>query len=367
MPPKKAFQPNANVCADLTPAIDDERWRAVERRDASRDGTFVYAVCTTGIYCRPSCPSRRPRREHVRAFLSSLLARASGFRACKRCDPDGVSGRQRRAAVAHAVCREIEAAARPPRLADLAKGASLSPSRLHRVFREVVGVTPWAYAAAVRAERFRRGLEASRGVIGAAFEAGHGSVSTAYREAARSLGLTPSKHQSGGKGEVIEVAVAACSLGFAGIAISAHGICGVALGDSAGDIRAEFLRRFPLATVADLDTSQVTWLASVIESIDRPNRTVDLPLDIRGTVFQRRVWEIVAEIATGHTMSYLQVARMAGSPRGARAVANACASNPLAVVVPCHRVVASDASLGGYRWGAARKRELLMRERGPAD
>lgn len=342
--------------------IDDERWLAVERRDASKDGDFVYAVSTTGVYCRPSCPSRRPRREHVRAFSTAQLARASGFRACRRCDPDGESVRQRHAAVVHAVCRAIEAAVRPPRLADLAKGVSLSPSRLHRVFTEVVGVTPWAYAAAVRGERCRLGLEASRGVLDAAFGAGHGSVSNAYREAATSLGLTPGVHRSGGRGEVIEVAVTPCSLGFTGIAVSERGICGVALGDTAEDVRAEFTRRYPTARITDLGRVKTRWLSEVVRSIDECDSAVHLPLDIRGTAFQRRVWASVAEICSGQTLSYLEVAQQVGSPRGARAVANACASNPLAYVIPCHRVVGSDESLGGYRWGLARKQELLARE-----
>ena len=343
--------------------VNDSQWEAIETRDARRDGEFVFAVVTTGVYCRPSCPARRPLRTNVVIFETGRDASESGFRACKRCDPEGSSMAERDALVVRTVCREIEAAVRVPKLADLARLVALSPSRLHHVFREALGVTPQVYASSVRAERFRRALAESSGVASAAFEAGHGSVSSAYRDAAQHLGTTPGRHRARGRGEEIVIAVVPCTLGFAGIALTRLGVASVALGDTEAEVHSRVLERFAQATIIEPDERQVDLLAKVIGAIESPGTACHIPLDIRGTAFQRLVWEAVSQIHSGATMTYGEVARKIGTPSAARAVAQACASNPIAVVVPCHRVVGSDGSLAGYRWGVGRKQALQKRER----
>jgi AraC family transcriptional regulator of adaptative response/methylated-DNA-[protein]-cysteine methyltransferase len=341
---------------------DDDRWNAIVRRDPARDGEFVFGVRTTGVYCRPSCPARRPRRENVRVFASGSDARAHGFRACKRCDPDGVSAWVSMSAVVEAVCREIEASPRTPRLADLAKRASISPSRLHQIFREIVGVTPWEYGAVIRAERLRTNLAMSKGVVESAFDAGHGSVSNAYIDSIRHFGMSPARYRDGARGEVIAVATVPCTLGLVGVAISEVGVCAVALGESTGAVRTELTGRFPNATLVEATDLHASVLTGVVDAIERPRDRSVLPLDIRGTAFQVRVWRAISQIALGSKMTYKDVARLVGKPNAARAVGQACMANPLAVVVPCHRVVPSDGSLGGYRWGPQRKADLLTRE-----
>ena len=353
----------ADTSRDHQTAVSDSHWEAIQNRNAGRDGEFVFGVTTTGVYCRPSCPARRPRRESVVIFSSGGDARTSGFRACKRCTPDGPSIAERSAITVQTVCREIESARRPPKLADLARLVSLSPSRLHQVFREALGVTPWAYASSVRADRFRQALAASSGVASAAFEAGHGSVSGAYRHAAKYLGSTPGRHQTRGRGREIAIVVTPCTLGVAGIALTSLGVAAVVLGDSESDVQSQLVERFSNATFVGLLERQMDLVAQVVGAIERPGRSLHIPLDIRGTAFQLLVWEAVSRISPGATMTYAEVARKIGAPSSARAVAQACATNPMAIVIPCHRVVASDGTHGGYRWGAGRKQALQQNER----
>lgn len=348
---------------DHQTVVSDSHWEAIQNRDVGRDGEFVFAVVTTRVYCRPSCPARRPRRENVVIFSSGGEASTSGFRACKRCNPDGPSAAERSAVVVQTVCREIESARRPPKLADLARLVALSPSRLHQVFREALGITPWAYASSVRADRFRQALDASSGVATAAFEAGHGSVSGAYRHAARYLGSTPGRHQTRGRGREIAIATMPCTLGIAGIALTPLGVAAVVLGDTEAHVQSQLVERFANATFVALVERQMDLVAQVVGAIERPGISRHIPLDIRGTAFQLLVWEAVSRIRPGATMTYAEVARQIGAPSSARAVAQACAANPMAVVIPCHRVVGSVGSQGGYRWGAGRKQVLQERER----
>lgn len=330
---------------------EDPRWAALLKRDPRADRSFVYAVRTTGIYCRPTCAAKLARRENVRYFDTHADAEAAGFRACKRCFPNAASpGKQRTDAIA-AACRFIEAAEEPPSLQALAERAGLSPFHFQRVFKKVTGVTPKQYATAKRAHRVQKGLQQSTTVTEAVYAAGYNSSSRFYGN--NSLGMTPTAYRRGAAGEVIHYATGQCSLGSILVARSERGVCAILLGDD--DLRA----RFPNATLVPDDGRA---LAEVIRHVDRPGNP-HLPLDIRGTAFQQRVWEALQQIPAGKTATYAQIAERIGKPTSVRAVASACAANPVAVVIPCHRVVRSDGELAGYRWGLERKRELLKRER----
>ncbi len=343
--------------------LDEERWAAVMGRDRAADGAFVYAVATTRIYCRPSCPARRPRREHVRFFADPAAAARAGFRACKRCAPARAAGHAHTARVA-AACRRIEAADEAPGLEELAAAAGLSPSHFHRVFKAATGVTPKAYAAAVRGERVRGELAAQPTVTAAIYGAGFGSSGRFYEGAAATLGMTPTAYRAGGAGETIRFALGECSLGSILVAASARGVCAIALGDDPGALLRELQDRFGRAELIGADPTFEGWVAKVVALVERPGGDLDLPLDVRGTAFQRRVWEALRAIPCGETRSYAQLAAALGAPRSTRAVARACATNALAVAIPCHRVVRSDGGLAGYRWGVERKAKLLAAERG---
>lgn len=355
------------VKAPTAPIASDPRWRAVVAREAAADGTFVFAVCTTGVYCRPSCGARRPRREHVRFFAEPAAARASGFRACRRCRPDAPwSDAAARTALVAAVCRWLDRAGAPLPLAELARRAGYSPFHLQRTFRAAVGVTPRAYAAARRAERLRRELAAGRPVTAALHRAGYGSTSRLHADGERSLGMLPSRARSGGDGERIEHAIVPCRLGQALVAATARGVCAVLLGDrgrtAAAALRADLARRFPRADLRAGDRAFAARVAHVVACIDGERTDPGLPLDVRGTAFQQRVWQALRRIPAGCTVAYADIARAVGAPRSVRAVARAIGDNPLAVVVPCHRVRRADGALAGYRWGLDRKRALLARE-----
>ena len=341
---------------------DAARFAAVAARDAAADGRFVYAVRSTGVYCRPSCPSRAARPENLRFFATCADAEAAGFRACRRCRPDapGLEAR-RRDAVARA-CRLIDAAEAPPELAALAAAAGMSPHHFHRIFRAVTGVTPRAYAEARRAARVAEALRAANSVTEAIFAAGYDASSRFYAGAAGRLGMSPDTYRRGGPGTRIRFAVGACSLGAILVAATARGVCAILLGDDPDALVRDLQDRFPRAALEGGDAAFETLVARVVGLVEAPAAGHDLPLDIGGTAFQQRVWEALRAIPPGRTASYAEIARMVGMPAAVRAVAQACGANALAVAIPCHRVVRSDGALSGYRWGVARKRALLDRE-----
>lgn len=343
-------------------ATDEARWAAVSARDRAADGAFVYGVLTTGVYCRPGCASRAPRRNNVRFFASPGEAEAAGLRPCKRCAPaasraDGAEA----AALARAVAL-IEAADEPPALRELAAAAGLSPFHFHRRFKAAFGVTPAAYARARRAERLRGELTAAPTVSAAIYEAGYGSSGRLYAESAATLGMTPGAYRAGAPGERISYALAPSALGWVLVAATERGLCAIELGDDAEALMAALHARFPRAELASDDPAFAGWVQAVVALVETPRRGLDLPLDMRGTDFQRRVWAALREIPPGTTASYAEVAAKIGQPGASRAVAQACAANTLAIAVPCHRVVRGDGTPGGYRWGAARKQTLLARE-----
>ena len=340
-----------------------QRWAAVLRRDRAADGEFVYAVATTGVYCRPSCPARRPRRENVAFFDTCEAAQAAGFRACRRCRPDAVNEPHPHASLVEAACRRIEAAEDIPSLRDLADDAGLSPYHFHRVFRGVTGLTPKAYADAHRANRLRDTLSAGQASVTAAiYDAGFGSNSRFYERSGEILGMTATAYRNGGQDAEIRFAVGECSLGSILVARSARGVCALSLGDDPDALVRALQDRFPKAELVGGDSAFETLVAQVVGLVDNPAAGLGLPLDMRGTAFQQRVWTALLAIPPGQTVSYTELARRIGMPQAARAVARACASNAIAVAIPCHRVIRQDGSVSGYRWGAERKRALLERE-----
>ncbi len=343
-------------------ATEAERWQAVTSRDRAADGAFVFAVRSTGVYCRPSCPSRAAKRANVAFYADGAAARAAGFRACKRCRPDEDAAPH--AAAIAAACRMIETAEDLPELATLAAAAGLSPFHFHRVFKAATGVTPRAYAAAHRAGQLRARLGAAATVTEAIYESGFNASSRFYDSAAGLLGMTPTRWRQGGAGEVIRFAIAQSALGAVLVAATAKGICAIQLGDDPEALLRELQDRFPQAELRGGEPGFEALVAQVIGLVENPRQGIDLPLDVRGTAFQQRVWQALREIPAGRTASYAEVAARLGAPAAVRAVAGACAANALAVAIPCHRVVRTDGGLSGYRWGVARKRELLAREAG---
>jgi AraC family transcriptional regulator of adaptative response/methylated-DNA-[protein]-cysteine methyltransferase len=337
----------------------DPRWQRVLARDSAADGAFYFAVATTGIYCRPSCPARRPRPENVRFFATPVEAEAAGFRACKRCGPKADS--QLPALIAKA-CRIIEQSESPPALAALAQGAGLSESHFHRLFKKTTGLTPRDYGAAHREGRLRGNLGAAGSVTAAIFDAGYNASSRLYEKSNAVLGMTPSAYRAGGPDVAIRYAVGACSLGAVLVAHSAKGICAIFVGDKADELVRDLKKRFSRAAITAADHDFAQTVAKVVKFIDAPGEGLGLPLDIRGTAFQKRVWTALQKIPAGDTLSYTALAKRLGAPRSVRAVAGACAANTIAVVIPCHRVVRSDGGLAGYRWGVERKRALLKKE-----
>jgi AraC family transcriptional regulator of adaptative response/methylated-DNA-[protein]-cysteine methyltransferase len=344
--------------------MDENRlWGAVLRRDAAADGTFVYAVTTTGVYCRPSCGSRRPRRQHVRFHRTREAAERAGFRPCKRCRPNDAGLADQRAATVAKACRLIERSDTIPTLNVLARTAGLSPFHFHRVFRSITGVTPRAYARAHRARRLQRELTQTATVTEAIYAAGFGSNSRFYDAVPGVLGMTPSRYRAGGVGVTIRFAVTGCSLGLVLVAATRKGVCAISFGDRADTLERDLKDRFPQATLVAGDGDFERLVSQVVGLVEAPARDVRLPLDVRGTAFQQRVWQALRTIPSGSTASYAEIARRIGAPRAVRGVAQACAANPAAVAIPCHRVVRTDGTLAGYRWGLARKRALLERER----
>lgn len=342
---------------------DDKRWAAVTSRNAAAAAPFVYAVKTTGVFCRPGCASRLPRRANVLFFDSSAAAMAAGYRPCLRCRPEAAEPHSPMVEAITTACRMIESAEEAPRLARLAGAVGMSPSHFHRLFTRTMGITPRAYAATTRARRAQTVLAAGASVTEAIYEAGYSASSRFYAEAPGTLGMRPAQMKGGAAGVTVRVAVAACYLGRVLVAATEQGICAIDIGDAEGALRDRLRVRFPRAQFVEDDAPFAEWVAQVVALLEAPERGLALPLDIQGTAFQRRVWEALRSIPAGTTLTYEEVAARIGAPKAARAVAGACAANALAVAVPCHRVVRADGSLGGYRWGVERKRSLLKRER----
>ncbi len=341
---------------------NDPRWAQVLARDSSADGQFFYSVKTTGVYCRPSCGARPARPENVAFHPSTADAEAAGFRACKRCKPDQAPLAVQHAALIAKLCKQIERAEVAPTLDELATRAAMSSFHLHRVFKAVTGLTPRAYAAAHRAKRVRSELDRAGSVTDAIYDAGYNSNGRFYAEADGLLGMTPSDYRAGGTNAEIRFAIGQCTLGAILVAASARGICAILLGDDPDALARDLQDRFPKATLIGADAGFEATVAQVVGLVEAPRLGHDLPLDVRGTAFQQRVWQALRDIPAGATASYAEVARRIGAPTSMRAVAQACGANALAVAIPCHRVVRSDGALSGYRWGVERKRSLLDRE-----
>jgi AraC family transcriptional regulator of adaptative response/methylated-DNA-[protein]-cysteine methyltransferase len=341
----------------------EQCWDAVVAHDAAQDGRFFYSVKTTGVYCRPGCASRQPRRENVAFYETAAAAEAAGFRACKRCRPNEGSPADRHIAAIERACALIRARDELPTLGELAAAAGISRFHFHRVFKQITGATPREWGKAHRLGRFADRLDAGEGIGEAAYGAGFGASSRAYEAAPNGLGMTPAARKRGGKGEQIRYTIVSTWLGWAIVAATERGLCMTALGDNRAALEAELRRRFPAAELRPADAALSGWAERVERYITRPGDTLDLPLDIRGTAFQARVWRALQKIPPGQTATYTEIAAALGQPRAVRAVAQACASNKLAVVVPCHRVVRRDGDLAGYRWGVERKRALLAKER----
>jgi AraC family transcriptional regulator of adaptative response/methylated-DNA-[protein]-cysteine methyltransferase len=335
---------------------NDPRWAAVAARDSRADGQFYYAVKTTGVYCRPSCSARLARPENVRFYASCEEAEANGFRPCKRCKPDRLPLAAQHAALITVACRSIEQATSAPSLTQLAQQAGLSTSHFQRTFRELTGLTPAQYAQAHRSERMRSALRQANSVTEAIFEAGYGSSSRFYEKSKAVLGMPASTYRAGGAATAIRFAVGQCTLGAILVAQSTRGVCAILLGDDAAALVRDVQDRFPRADLVGGDKDFEEVVALVIGHVEAPGTGLMLPLDIRGTAFQQRVWQALRTIPAGATATYTDIARRIGAPTAVRAVAGACAANALAVAIPCHRVVRSDGSLSGYRWGIERKR-----------
>jgi AraC family transcriptional regulator of adaptative response/methylated-DNA-[protein]-cysteine methyltransferase len=349
-----------------TNPIDTRRWQAVTDRDSALDGAFVFAVASTGIFCRPSCPSRRPRRENVSFFERPLEAEKAGYRACLRCRPKAIDGNPQ-AALVRSVCRYIEQNIEDRlTLAGLAKEFRRSPFHLQRTFKSVLGVSPKAYMDAVRLRQVKHNLQAGHSVTTSLYAAGYGSSSRLYERTATQLGMTPEKYRRGAVAAVVRFTITKSPLGPMLIAATDKGICAIQFADSEAELQQGLMREFPFATRRRDDEAMAEWHEKLERLIAGTNQDAhpSLPLDIRATAFQRRVWEALQRIPRGETRSYSAVARKIGMPKATRAVARACATNPVAVAIPCHRVVREDGELGGYRWGIERKEQLLAMEQG---
>jgi AraC family transcriptional regulator of adaptative response/methylated-DNA-[protein]-cysteine methyltransferase len=343
--------------------LDNEaRWNAICRRDETADGTFFYSVRTTGVYCRPSCAGRLARRENVDFFESCADAERAGFRPCKRCRPDGLAPAEQQAAALARVCRLIEEADEIPSLDEMAQAAGLSRYHFHRVFKAATGLTPKAYADARRGQRVQSELSNGETVTAAIYRAGFNSSSRFYESSSHLLGMTPTEFRAGGRDAAIRFAVGDCSLGAILVAATPKGVCAIEFGDDPNALVLALQDRFPKARLIGADREFEQLVAKVVGLVEAPANGLDLPIDVRGTAFQQRVWRALRDIPPGSTASYAEIARRIGRPKAVRAVAQACASNPVAVAIPCHRVVRQDGDPSGYRWGVERKQTLLERE-----
>ncbi len=344
--------------------IDEEaRWAAVQARDARFDRIFLYGVRSTGIYCKPSCPSRRPRREQVSFYSSIEAAEAGGFRACLRCRPQSKDAEDPRLELVRRACRRIEAHGEGPlSLAALGAELGVSASHLQRTFKIITGVTPLQYRAAHRVGQFKTHISGGETVIDAMYDAGFGSSSRLYEKAGSELGMTPAVYARGGAGVRITYAVVGCALGRLLVAATERGLCSVRVGDTDEELLKTLAEEFRAAEIQKDAAALGEWIEAILRHLEGRQTSLELPLDVRATAFQRRVWEELRRIPYGSTRSYGDIARAIGQPKAVRAVARACATNPLAFVTPCHRVIREDGSMGGYRWGLERKRALLAKE-----
>jgi AraC family transcriptional regulator of adaptative response/methylated-DNA-[protein]-cysteine methyltransferase len=343
---------------------NDPRWAAIVARDAQADGCFYYSVRTTGVYCRPSCAARLPRPENVLFFQTREDAEHAGFRPCKRCKPDQPTLAQQYVGKVTEACRIIEESTNVPKLKILAESVCMSSYHFHRIFKQVTGLTPKEYASAHREKRLRDELGSSGTITAAIYEAGYGSSGRFYQNSSEVLGMTPTNYRGGGANTEIRFAVGECSLGSVLVAQSDRGVCAILLGDDPAVLVRDLQDRFSRAHLIGGDNMFEFLVAQVVGFVDAPGIGLNLPLDIRGTAFQRRVWEALRQIPPGETATYSEIARRIGAPSSARAVAGACAANALAVAIPCHRIVRNDGALSGYRWSVERKRALLKKEAG---
>jgi AraC family transcriptional regulator, regulatory protein of adaptative response / methylated-DNA-[protein]-cysteine methyltransferase len=341
---------------------EEDRWKAVIERDRKADGQFYYSVATTGVYCRPSCGARRPRRENVQFHATRAAAEKAGFRPCKRCRPNEPEAADQRVAAIEEACRTLESAEESPDLDKIAEAARMSRFHFQRVFKAVTGITPRAYFAECRMRRVKAELARSRTITEAIYEAGFNSNGRFYANSTQMLGMTPKDFRSGGSRVRIRFAVGESSLGSILVAATEKGLCSILLGDDPESLVREFHERFRSAELIGGDAEFEKWVATAIGFIEDPSQGLNLRLDVRGTAFQQRVWQALRQIPVGSTISYEEIAKRIGAPRSVRAVAGACASNSLAVAIPCHRVVRKDGGLAGYRWGVERKAALLARE-----
>jgi AraC family transcriptional regulator of adaptative response/methylated-DNA-[protein]-cysteine methyltransferase len=340
----------------------DRRWAQIVTRDRSADGQLWYSVATTGIYCRPSCPSRTANPKNVQLHDTLQAAKATGFRPCKRCNPDGLADDRGNVAIVARACRLIEQSEEEPSLADLARTVGRSPSYFHRLFKATTGLTPKDYAYAHRARKVRQCLARGDRVTEAIYDAGFNSSGRFYAKSTGMLGMTPTQYRSGGSNEDIRFAIGESSLGSILVASSRQGVAAILLGDDPDELLRDLQDRFPNARLVGADSVYEALVARVVGFVEAPGVGLDLPLDVRGTVFQQRVWQALQDVAPGQTVSYAEIARRIGAPKSVRAVAGACAANSLAIAIPCHRVVRNDGTHSGYAWGVERKRALLDRE-----
>ena len=354
-----------NQQINMWPNEEEELWQAVLARDSTRDGSFVVAVKSTGIYCRPSCPARRPRRDRVAFFRLPEAAEQAGFRACLRCHPKRARLVDPQVEMVQRVCRYIETQDESAiTLAELAQHVGISAFHLQRVFKSVMGISPRQYADACRIDRFKSRVRESGSVTRSMYDAGFGSSSRLYARASSELGMTPATYGRGGRGAVISYTIAKCSLGFLLVAGTEKGLCAVKLADIEAQLESDLRAEYPEAEIHRNDQALRRPLQDLLDYLDGKQPRLDLPLDIQATAFQWQVWENLRAIPYGETRSYAQVANGMGQPKAVRAVARACATNPVALVIPCHRVIREDQSLGGYRWGLERKKRILEKERG---
>ncbi len=353
---------NVDGSVSLPYLTDEQRWAAVVSRDRHADDQFYYSVATTGVYCRPSCGSRQPRKENVQFHLTTEAAEKAGFRPCKRCRPSDPEASALRVSAIEEACRTLEAAQEPPDLDQVAAGAGMSRFHFQRVFKEVTGTTPRAYFAECRRKRVQAELERAKTVTEAIYGAGFNSNGRFYAQSNQMLGMTPKAFRSRGDRATIRFAVGECSLGSILVAATTNGICSILLGDDPDRLAQILQKRFSAAELVGGDRQFEQWMATVIGFIDHPAQGLNLPLDLQGTAFQQRVWRALSEIPAGSTASYEEIAKRIGAPKSVRAVAAACAANSVAVAIPCHRVVRKDGGLSGYRWGVERKLALLQRE-----
>jgi len=341
---------------------DTQRWQAVVAREHSADGQFIYAVKTTGIYCRPICAARLPKREHVEFFVNGAAAAAAGYRPCKRCKPEQIAVAQQQTKMIEKICRLLEQSEATLTLDVLAQHAQMSRFHFQRTFKKIIGVTPKQYQQALRAQCVQIALHEAPSVTDAMYAAGFNSSGHFYQGSDAMLGMTPTTFRAGGAAVDIQFGTATCALGMVLIAATSKGVCCIELGDNANTLIELLQRRYPRANFSPMTAQTAQWLQQLIRWIEQPQSALQLPLDIQGTAFQRQVWEALRAIPLGTTASYTEIAARIGKPKAVRAVATACANNQLALIIPCHRVIRGNGELAGYRWGIERKRELLRRE-----